>query len=352
MTYAAKYFLAANSAEGFFSEFGNCYDPFDGWKAYIIKGGPGTGKSSFMKKVLTAAEEKGETAEIVYCTGDPDSLDAVIFPKLKKVIMDGTSPHVVDPVLPGVGDKILNFGEFWDEEKFNQSESMKRSFKENKALHKTAARYICAAGRLQEAMLSKVNGKIDLASAERYAKMIADKHLPLTSGFGAEKVRFLGGVTPKGVKYFTESLINSSKHTVVINDKYGTVADIIMKTVKNSALKSGYDVVSYKNPLLPLQLLDAIEIPSVSLLVVREYCLNKCENVADKMFAEQFYKAFDTSEHETDERVLKELLGLASSTLNRAKQVHDEMEKHYIAAMNFEKLQAFAEGFIEQFFTR
>ncbi len=350
MTCAAKYFLAANSAEGFFSEFGNCYDPFDGWMAYIIKGGPGTGKSSFMKKVLTAAAEKGETAEIVYCTGDPDSLDAVIFPKLKKIIMDGTAPHVVDPLLPGVGDKILNFGEFWDEEKFNQPELMKRSFKENKALHKTAAKYICAAGRLQEAILSHVNGKNNEVSCEDYAKMIADKFLPKIDGKGSGKVRFLGGVTPKGVKYFTESVINLSKNTIVINDKYGTASDIIMKTVNNTAIKRGYDVVSYKNPLLPLQLLDAIEIPSVSLLVIREYCLNKCENVADKMFAEQFYKAFDASGYGADERVLKELLGLASGTLNKAKQVHDEMEKHYIAAMNFDKLQAFADTFCEQFF--
>ena len=37
-----KYFLGANSANGFVSEFGsNCDTRF---KTYIIKGGPGTGK--------------------------------------------------------------------------------------------------------------------------------------------------------------------------------------------------------------------------------------------------------------------------------------------------------------------
>ena len=53
-----KYFLAANSCQGFVSSFNNCYDAERGWKAYIIKGGPGTGKSSFMKFVAKSALEK------------------------------------------------------------------------------------------------------------------------------------------------------------------------------------------------------------------------------------------------------------------------------------------------------
>ena len=38
-----KYFLATNSCEGFYSEFDNSYLPDGEWRAYIIKGGPGTG---------------------------------------------------------------------------------------------------------------------------------------------------------------------------------------------------------------------------------------------------------------------------------------------------------------------
>ena len=45
-----KYFLAANSCEGFYSVFDKAYLPDGEWRAYIIKGGPGTGKSSFMKR--------------------------------------------------------------------------------------------------------------------------------------------------------------------------------------------------------------------------------------------------------------------------------------------------------------
>ena len=108
-----KYFLAANSCEGFYSVFDKAYLPDGEWRAYIIKGGPGTGKSSFMKRFASYAEKKGCKALRCPCSSDPDSLDAVILPDKKMIILDGTAPHTVDPSYPGVCEKILNFGEFW-----------------------------------------------------------------------------------------------------------------------------------------------------------------------------------------------------------------------------------------------
>ena len=112
----SKYFLAANSGEGFKSCFGDSYDYSDGWRAYIIKGGPGTGKSSFMKYVVVSAVDKGYSVELCPCSSDPDSLDGVIIKEKKVIILDGTAPHVVEPKFPGVCEEIINLGEFWNGE--------------------------------------------------------------------------------------------------------------------------------------------------------------------------------------------------------------------------------------------
>ena len=79
----SKCFLAANSGEGFVSYFSDCYNYADGWRAYIIKGGPGTGKSSFMKYVTAKAQERGYDIELCPCSSDPDSLDGVIIKEIK-----------------------------------------------------------------------------------------------------------------------------------------------------------------------------------------------------------------------------------------------------------------------------
>ena len=174
-----KYFLAANSCEGFYSEFDNSYLPDGEWRAYIIKGGPGTGKSSFMKRFADAAENKGERALRCPCSSDPDSLDAVILPDKKIVIMDGTAPHTVDPKFPGVCEKILNFGEFWVDDSFaeHKSEVIRLTLK-NKALHASAARFLRAAGTLFTDNYKTALACTDITKTEQFAAGLCKKLLP------------------------------------------------------------------------------------------------------------------------------------------------------------------------------
>lgn len=89
----ARYFLGSNSARGFYSLYRGLTDPGGGEFLWIIKGGPGCGKSSFMKKIGAAAAKAGLAVEYIHCSGDPDSLDAVRIPQLKTAYMDGTAPH-------------------------------------------------------------------------------------------------------------------------------------------------------------------------------------------------------------------------------------------------------------------
>ena len=71
-----EFFLGANSGEGFRS-FYNGFCRGDGDMLYLIKAGPGGGKSGFMRRLGQRAEAMGHKVEYILCSGDPDSLDAV-----------------------------------------------------------------------------------------------------------------------------------------------------------------------------------------------------------------------------------------------------------------------------------
>ena len=86
-----RYFLGANTAKGFFSVYEDFCKPDSGNFLYVIKGGPGCGKSSFMKKIGKAAEDAGLDVEYVLCSADPDSLDGVLIPTWHVGYADGTS---------------------------------------------------------------------------------------------------------------------------------------------------------------------------------------------------------------------------------------------------------------------
>lgn len=75
-------------------------------KRLFIKGYPGTGKSSMMKKLVDAALERGFDAQMVWCGLDSNSVDMVILPELKLCIFDSTEPHQYFP--EKLGDEIFD----------------------------------------------------------------------------------------------------------------------------------------------------------------------------------------------------------------------------------------------------
>ena len=90
-------FAASNSAEGFRNYYGEIFtdDRID--RLYIVKGGPGTGKSHFMRAVARYARGRGYDAVEFYCSSDPTSLDGLLLTKEGSPtigFLDGTAPHV------------------------------------------------------------------------------------------------------------------------------------------------------------------------------------------------------------------------------------------------------------------
>ncbi len=90
-----RYFLGGNTPLGFHSLYHQLSDPARFQAVYIIKGGPGSGKSTLMRRVGRHAQAAGLNTEEVLCSGDPDSLDALILPQLGAALVDGTAPQGV-----------------------------------------------------------------------------------------------------------------------------------------------------------------------------------------------------------------------------------------------------------------
>ena len=109
-----EYFLGANAPTGFYSLYSHLLPPEQARAIYILKGGPGCGKSTLMRTVAARMEQEGLETEYILCSGDPDSLDALIVPRLGVAIVDGTAPHVVEPKYPGAVERYVNVGDCYD----------------------------------------------------------------------------------------------------------------------------------------------------------------------------------------------------------------------------------------------
>lgn len=127
---------------------------------YVLKGGPGVGKSTLMKKCAAIARANGFTVEEFRCASDPESFDAVRIPQRRLVLLDGTAPHTIDPAMPGIDGETLDLGRFLHKEVFKRRrEELFVLAEENRAHYKNAFACLSAAGSLRRAAVSEA-GKV------------------------------------------------------------------------------------------------------------------------------------------------------------------------------------------------
>ena len=349
-------FLGANTPKGFVSFFDELYNPYDDTDAYIIKGGPGTGKSTFMKKIADECDRRGYSAERVYCSSDPSSLDAVIVPEIKLSVCDGTSPHIVEPRFPGVAENIINLGEFWDSRRLRKNgDEIRRLFFENSLCHRQSSKYLAAAGHidLQSRMLTEKyirKEKIDSFCSRFIHRELQSKKNNVP---GEKSRRFISAITPRGNLMLADTVTNLCPRVIGIDDREGVASSLITGRIGEGAVKNGYDVIFCHCPMKPEES-EHILIPEKGIAVVR---LNGAagEIPCDRVIHTGRFMHEGFAENRLmlrfNSRIKQELINESVSCLKRAKSIHDELEKIYIDAMDFERLDEYCNGFINKLFS-
>ena len=161
-----RYFPGANTGRGFIGHFEGIVPPWsEPHYTYVLKGGPGVGKSTLMKKCAAIARANGFTVEEFRCASDPESFDAVRIPQRRLVLLDGTAPHTIDPAMPGIDGETLDLGRFLHKEVFKRRrEELFVLAEENRAHYKNAFACLSAAGSLRRAAVSEAARSADLTT--------------------------------------------------------------------------------------------------------------------------------------------------------------------------------------------
>jgi hypothetical protein len=346
-------FPGGNTSRGFYSFYRYILGQDEARRIICIKGGPGTGKSSLMKKVGKYFNEKGYDIEYHHCSSDNNSLDGIVIKGLKVAILDGTSPHVVDPVNPGAVDEVLNMGDCWDEEGFKQYRH--KIIDINKKVGKTfkrAYRFFGAAKLVYDDWYTYNSDALNIHKLNLLKENLKESLFTTSpSNIGFDRHLFATAFTPNGIITYIENLSEDYKNIYVLKGGPGTGKSNVLEFLSTDALRRGYYVEIFHTPLIP-EKIEHILIPDLNVAILTSNEINNLD-LAGTVIDMKDYLNLNTleknkAEIEYDAAEFYTLLNKGLSTIKEAKGLHDELETSFVPNMDFSKVDAVLEKVINK----
>lgn len=330
-----SYFAAANGYSGFRSYFDEIFDPKKFSHVFILKGGPGTGKSTFMKNFITYFQNRGFECEAIFCSSDPHSLDgAIIHNQGKSVaIVDGTAPHLTDGKIPGAIDEIINLGAYWNEASLYERRKEIIKYNEEKTHHyKRAYEYLSFAGytndRIAKIILSAYNKK-----DHALVKNLIPKFQAINRGRN-KSIMLFASFGKYGYNRFSLQRHNETKGISICGNKL--CASLFLSNLHNEL--SRHDIPHTK---IPSPFSD--EIIEEIIIGDNDYIFSSYEDFDEKIDSNDFFDPRILSDEEEAllryEKVNSEFIEYAQNEFALASKAHFILEDIYIKSMTFSKTE-------------
>lgn len=341
-----NYYAGGNTARGFHNLFVSNIKDLE--RLFILKGGPGTGKSFLMKKIGEEWLNRGFNLEYLHCSADNQSIDGVIIRDLQVGIVDGTAPHVIEPKAPGAIEEYVNLGEAWDSKKLvSYKKNILHLSEERSRAFQTAYSLFAEGLRIHDEWEGLYIKNMDFVEANKLTNEIIQQFFQgvKLNKKADVKHRFLGAATPIGPVDFIQNLTEDIEHRYFIKGRPGSGKSTMLKKIATSAEDLGYNVEIYHCGFDPR---------SVDMVILREIGIAIFDSTAphEHFPVRKTDKVIDmytrTMPEGTDERYATEIIDIktrysskmkeATSYLSKAKKLHDELEEIYIAAIDFSVL--------------
>lgn len=316
-----EYFGAANGFDGFRSYFKDIFNPKDYNRVYVIKGGPGTGKSSMMKKIHSSFSNEGYKTERIYCSSDPGSLDGVIVKQNNKkvALLDGTAPHETDASFPGAIDEIINLAEGLDYKKLSRSRDAITELNEiKKSYYEKAYKLLNLAGEIDKYIHSYFTENTDYNAAERFTKQILSEANSLKKF--TNKPRMISAFCKDGLVSFSPQVQTKTNMLYIGGERHSAY---ILMNILASKLSEMELIDIYCPSPLSMSYIERIYTESIVIAV--------SESQADFSLPNRFVSS--------DIRILagyvSSVIDMAKDAFAEASRNHFALEKIYTDALDF-----------------
>ncbi len=349
------HFAASNSGGGFKSYYKEIFGNESIQHRYLIKGGPGTGKSSLMKRVAQAVEKDGCCVEFYYCSSDAGSLDGIVINK-RVAVLDATAPHAAEPELVGARDEIVNLGELWNSEGLHAKIAEIKELSDKKGeCYRHAYRFLAGAEVTLTNLRQAGEKHIDKEKMYRAASRAVSKYK--SDG----EYKYCVGICNSlgmGGRARLDTYERLANTLYIVDDSLGT-ASLFLSAVMDAAMRRRMHVRVSFDPIAP-EYPDAVMLTESGTAFVISDGKEAYEREKDgktgntriyKINMKRFFSpnggrseaGEDKKEMRACRRLCDGLVTSALDSLRRAGEYHFALEDIYKKEMNFSRFDELAE---------
>ncbi len=349
------YFIGANTGRGFVN--GAELPLAEGTSLEhltILKGGAGTGKSTFMKKVAAEGKKRGCSVTVYRCGSDYESLDAVVIDGRIGVV-DGTSPHVWEMKYPSVCSSIADMSKFLNHDALvPHKEEIMTLAGEKAERYRAAYRYLKAAevldGEIATVTEKAANREKIRTYAARLAKSLCGKEVRERIGntTPTERSAYIGSVSAKGLVSLP-TLSEKAETVVAVRDWYG-FASFFLSELGKAFLSKGISTVYGKIPLNDRVM--ELYLPEIGVLFTAGETDRSVKTVNLKRFLSEEHVKREEGRLKLTVKCIHSLLEEATECLASAGEAHFGLERINTACMDFKGLNRTCSGLISTIFEK
>lgn len=330
MSNKIELFAGLNSIDGYVPLLEYTLSPMK--RIFILKGSPGSGKSTIMKRIAARAEAEGHSLTVVRCSSDPDSFDGIMLTDLGVAVADGTSPHSLDPKKYGIRELTVSLEDTFDYDRLGFFSGRLSRLSEKKAMYvRAASSCIAAFGKLEDVRREYTDNAF-----------LAGKLYTFCHGFVKRNCRKGVGrvvITPtdtfcrKG--FVTTGTFCDIDTFYVLRDRYGS-AETVLQQLYVCARNEGVDMCVIPCPVDSREI-SGIFFPDTGVLIKSDRFVSP-EN-AKTVRAARFLDPEVTVLHRQSLTALEKLSGKltdeAAQAMEHSFSVHAEIEKIYSQCIDF-----------------
>ncbi len=318
--YGGGYFAGSNTFNGYVPCLQEIFSNTE--KLFILKGTPGCGKSTLMKRLFYRGKQLGKLCIPIKCSADNSSFDGVVFPELSAGVADGTAPHVIEPSFPMINEKIIDISGDYDAS-FAETygKAVKDALYGKSRAYRRAYSLLSAAGGVNTAINEITAQLYNVEKAKKYAEKTV-RHYACASGsshlmpctcFNGSGFSF---IPPEG-KF----------ESITFADRYG-IGERILKTIADICKEKNRECGIVPSPV-DAEAVCAVYLPGALLASERYFEIPGSQKVNVNRFTDKDALKTNSQVLRKYDAAMRELLEMSAECMKEAAALHEKAESIY-----------------------